>query len=197
MTSGDDGFIKLDLLDRRGFVSNRFSMGSNGTNVYNINQINIKDPETNLPIFSSSKRKYNLKKKMKNLKTKAVYASELTSPINENLKLEALNLFVRGIEGTQMDGKEILFSASENVYLKSSNGSLRLESGDGIYIDLYRIPIAKAIEHHSLTSVRNDLQFKLCVCYPKGVLYRVQMSKMHNVEDVCSYFDRRHFNPCA
>lgn len=194
MTSGDDNFIKLDLLDRRGFASNRFSMGSNGTNIYNINQINIKDPETNLPIFSSSRRKYNFEKTMKNLKTKAVFASELTSPINENLKLEALNLFIRGIEGTQMEGKEILFSATENVFLKSSNGSLRLESTDGIFIDLYRIPIATPIQY---SPVRNDLQFKLCVCYPKGVLYRVQMSKMHGVEDVCSYFDRRYFNPCA
>lgn len=169
-------------------------MGSNGTNVFNINQINFKDPETSLPIFSSTKKKYNFEKKMRNLKTKAVYASELASPIDQNLKLEALNLFVRGIEGTQLDGKEILFSATENVYLKSSNGSLHLESSDGIFIDLYRIPIASPITY---SPVRNDLQFKLCVCYPKGILYRVQLSKMHGVDDVCSYFDRRYFNPCA
>lgn len=131
---------------------------------------------------------------MKNLKTKSVYASELSSPLEKNLKLEAFNLFIRGIEGTKLSGKEILFSANDNVFLKSSNGSLHLESENGVYIDISRIPIAAPIQY---SPVRNDLQYKLCVCYPKGVLYRVQLSKMHGVEDVCRYYDRRYFNPCA
>lgn len=168
-------------------------MGSNGTELKGINLMMIKDPETNLPLFASTKSKYNMEKPTKNLESNIVYAAEVVSPIDKNLDIQSINMFVRGIEGTKIDAKTVFLSAKSNIFLKSSNGSIVMNSMKGIYIDIDRIPVAPDVEY---SQVRNDLQYKLCLCYPKGVLYRVPLTKMHGVEDPCRHFDRRHFNPC-
>lgn len=168
-------------------------MGSNGTTFKGINSLVIKDPDTNLPIFASTKLKYNMEKPARSLEASIVHAAEVVSPVDKKLLIQSLNMIVRGIEGTKIDGKEIFASAEQNIFLKSSNGSIILNSLNGIYIDIDRIPVAPDVEY---SQVRNDLQFKLCVCYPKGVLYRVPLSKLHGVDDPCRHFDRRHFNPC-
>lgn len=170
-------------------------MGSNGTELKAINAFSIIDPDTNLPIFASTKLKYNIEKPTKNLESNIVYAAEVVSPVDRKLDIQSINMFVRGIEGTLIDGKEVFASAEQNIYLKSSNGSIILNSHNGIYIDIDRIPVAPDVDFSSL-QVRNDLQYKLCICYPKGALYRVSMSKSHGVDDHCRHFDRRHFNPC-
>lgn len=168
-------------------------MGSNGTELKAINSIVIKDRETNLPFFASTKLKYNMNKPTRNLESTIVHAAEIISPIDKKLEIEAMRIFVRGIEGTVIDGKEILITAEQNIFLKSSNGSIVMNALNGVYIDIDRIPVAPDSEY---SQVRNDLQFKLCVCYPKGALYRVPLSKLHGVDDPCRHFDRRHFNPC-
>lgn len=168
-------------------------MGSNGTELKGVNLMMIKDPDTNLPLFASTKLKYNIEKPTKNLESNIVYAAEVVSPNDKKLEIQSINMFVRGIEGTKIDGKEVFVSAEQNIFLKSSNGSIVMNSMNGIYIDIDRIPVAPDVEY---SQVRNDLQYKLCLCYPKGVLYRVPLTKMHGVEDPCRHFDRRHFNPC-
>lgn len=168
-------------------------MGPNGTEFKGINVMMIKDPDTNLPIFASSKLKYNLEKPTRNLEANIVYAAELVSPVDKKLQVQSVNMFVRGIEGTVIDGKDIFFSAEQNIFLKSSNGSIIFNAQNGIFIDIDRIPVAPDSEY---SQVRNDLQYKLCICYPKGALYRVQLSKLHGVDDPCRHFDRRQFNPC-
>lgn len=186
-----DSFLKFDLIDRKNQPINRFMMGMNGTEFKGLNQILIKDPDTNLPIFASTKLKYNMEKPTRNLEANVVYAAELVSPIDRKLDVQAINLFVRGIEGTAMDGKEIFVSAEQNIFLKSSNGSIKMTSLNGIYIDIDRIMVAPDWQSQS-----SESQYKLCICYPKGALYRVKMSEMENVPDPCRHFDRRHLNPC-
>lgn len=168
-------------------------MGSNGTELKGVNLMMIKDPDTNLPLFASTKLKYNIEKPTRNLESNIVYAAEVVSPNDKKLDIQSINMFVRGIEGTKIDGKEVFVSAEQNIFLKSSNGSIVMNSLNGIYIDIDRIPVAPDVEY---SQVRNDLQYKLCLCYPKGILYRVPLTKMHGVEDPCRHFDRRHFNPC-
>lgn len=168
-------------------------MGSNGVDFKGINNLMIKDPDTNLPIFASSKPKYNMEKAARNLSANTVHVAELVSPVGVSLKIDAEKaLKVRGIEGTMIDGKEILVSAEDNVTLTSSNGSIILNAQNGIYIDMEKLKKKIAREVDS----GDDLQYKLCICMPKGVLYRVQLSKLHNVDDPCHHFDRHQFNPC-
>lgn len=171
-------------------------MSQQGIDFIGVNSMLINDRETNNPIFSSSKLKYNIEKPIRNLKSTIVSAAEVVSPVDKKLQIEGVNMFVRGIEGTTIDGKEVFTSAEQNIFLKSSNGSIIIHVMDeskGIYIDIDRIPIAPDVQY---SQVRNDLQYKLCICYPKGVIYRVPLSKMHGVTDVCRHFDKKHFNPC-
>lgn len=154
----------------------------------------IRDPETNLPIFASSKFKYNVEKPMQSLETNIVHVAEVVSPLNKKLEVEANKIILRGIEGTSIDGKEILVSAEQNIYLRSSNGSIVLNAHNGIFMDIDRIyKLETVIEFNQNNS---NLQYKLCICYPKGALYRVQLSKLHSNVDACRHFDRRYFNPC-
>lgn len=190
----DDGSINFNLIDRKGQIGERFSMRPKVLEFKGINVVTVTDPDTNLPIFATTKQTYNMEKSPRNLEAKAVYAAEVVSPVDTKLKVDTeRNIFVLGIEGTKIDGKEIAMSADQNIFLKSSNGSITMHSANGIYFDIDRIPIVPDADY---SQVRNDLQYKLCLCYPKGALYRVPLSKMHGVADPCRHFDRRTFNPC-
>ncbi|CRK97386.1 CLUMA_CG010776, isoform A [Clunio marinus] len=190
----DNNFIKFNLIDRKGQLTNRFMMGSNGTELKAVNVVMIRDPVTNLPIFSTSKLKYNMAKPSKNLEANIVHVAEVVSPIDKKLEFQSINMFIRGIEGTRIEGKEIFVSSEQNIFLKSSNGSITFNAQNGVYIDIDRIPVAPDVEYNQ---VRNDLQYKLCVCYPKGALYRVALSKLHGIDDPCRHFDKRQYNPCV
>lgn len=167
-------------------------MGFNGTEFKGVNVFVIRDPDTNLPIFASNKQKYNIDKPMKSLESNIVHAAEVVSPIDHKLEIESLNMHVRGVEGTIINGREIFMSADQNIVLNSTKGSIVFDAPGGIYIN----NIPKALDVDKEAQARNDLRYKLCLCYPKGVLYRVQLSKLHNVEDPCHHFDRKHYNPC-
>lgn len=162
----------------------------NGIDLNGLNVISVRDPKTNLPIFTTSaKLIYHLEKQTKNLESTFIHAKEIVSPIDRKLEIQSLNMFVRGVEGTKIDGKEIFASAEENISLQSSNGSIELNAENGIFLNVERIP--------KITTQRNsDLQYKVCVCFPKGILYRVPLLKLHDVSDPCKHFDKSYFNPC-
>jgi beta-sarcoglycan len=168
-------------------------MGQQGIDFIGVNSMLINDRETNTPIFSSSKLKYNIDKPIRNLKSTTVNAAEIVSPVDKKLQVEGVNIFVRGIEGTRIDGKEVFTSAEQNIFLKSSNGSIAIDASKGIFIDIDRLPINP---DGLFSSIHDDLQYKLCICYPKGVIYRVPLPTVR-VKDVCRNFDRRRFNPCV
>ncbi|XP_070493187.1 beta-sarcoglycan [Chironomus tepperi] len=186
----DEGSIKFNLIDRKNQVHSRFVMENDGIEVKGLNVLSVRDPKTNLPIFTtSSKQVYHLEKPTKNLESSFINAREIVSPIDKKLEIQSINMFVRGSEGTVMDGKEVLISAGENIILKSSNGSIGLKAQNGIELEFQKLPIVDKQRN-------SDLQYKLCVCYPKGVLYRVPLMKLHDSKDPCRDFDKSYFNPC-
>lgn len=186
----DEGSIKFNLIDRKSQIHNRFVMGNDGIHLKGLNVMVIKDPKTKLPIFTTaSKLIYHLEKQTKNLESPLIHAKEIVSPIGSKLEIQSLNTYVRGVEGTKIDGKEILISAGQNIHLKSSNASIVLDAENGIYLDFEKIP--KFMNQGS-----NDLQYKICVCFPKAILYRVAISKLQDLNDPCKHFDKSIFNPC-
>lgn len=166
-------------------------MGNEGIDIKGLNVMVVRDSMTNLPVFTtSSKLIYHLEKPTKNLESTFIHAREIVSPIDRKLEIQSQNMFVRGIEGTKIDGKEVFASADQHISLKSSNGSIELSAQNAIYLNFERIP--------KVTAQRNsDLQYKLCVCYPKGTFYRVPLLKLHDVSDPCKHFDKSYYNPCA
>lgn len=117
-------------------------MGSNGTELKSLNTIQLKDPITNEIVFSTTpKTKYHLGKPTKSLESYMLYTMEMASPIDEKLKIQSTNkITFRGTEGTKVDGKELFFSADQNIFLKSLNGSIYIVGHNGVYVDIKNIP---------------------------------------------------------
>lgn len=181
------------MINRNGHTHNKFSIGKNGTHFKGINQFEIKDVQTGEPIFTTQRPRYNIPKSIKNLKGNSISVSRITSPIDEDLKfISKGKLVLRGVEGTKMDSKELLWSADQNIYLKSSNGSIILVGNNGVYIDVKNIPIVKA-EHGLRTG---NSQYKICVCMPQGRLFRVQVPRTHVTKSICTHFSAD-YDPCA
>ncbi|CAO1389424.1 unnamed protein product [Diamesa serratosioi] len=181
LIQGDDNYLKINLVDRKGHSTNRFMMGSNGTEFKGINFLQIKDPTTNQAVFTSTnKLKYNLAKETRNLEATVVYAAHITSPIDKKLEIQSkVRILVSGIEGTKLDAKEIFMSAEQNIVF-DSNSSIQF-AAQSFYIDADRVPIAP------LPVRPNSGQYKLCACYPKGIIYRVSLAKLHNNKDACKH----------
>lgn len=190
--SAENGEIKFDLIDRKGHAHNRFLMNSDGVLINNVREFVVKDPDTKEPIFSTaSKLKWNFEKPMKRLDTTSVQGTVFTSPIDQKLQVESLNMFIQGAEGTKIEGRSQLISAEKNIYLKSYNGSINLDALS-IYLNVERLPIVET----SYPSI--DWKYKICVCYPKGVLYRAPYPKSLLTEenakrfDACKSAEKRH-----
>ena len=184
MFLGEDNYLKVNLVDRKGHSMNRLMMGSNGTEFKGINFMQVKDPTTNQAVFTStSKLKYNLAKETKNLEATVVYAAHITSPIDQKLQVQSKGMIrVSGIEGTKLDAKEIFMSAEQNIIL-DSNSSIQF-AAHSIYIDADRVTKVDPD-----TPIRpNSALYKLCACYPKGIIYRVSLAKLHNTKDACRHF---------
>lgn len=182
MFLGDENYLKINLVDRKGHSTNRLMMGSNGTEFKGVTSIQVKDHTTNQTVFTSTnKQKYNLAKETKNLEATVVYAAHITSPIDQKLEVQSKGMIrVSGIEGTKLDAKEIFMSAEQNIIL-DSNSSIQF-AAHSIYIDADRVGIAPFPERP------NTAQYKLCACYPKGIIYRVSLAKLHNTKDACRHF---------
>ncbi|CAO1413438.1 unnamed protein product [Diamesa hyperborea] len=182
LIEGEDNYVKINLVDRKGHSTNRLMMGSNGTEFKGVNFMQIKDHTTNQPVFTStSKLKYNLAKETKNLEATMVYAAHITSPIDEKLEFQSKGMIrISGIEGTKLEAREIFLSAEQNILL-DSNSTIQF-AAHSIYIDADRVAIAPFPERP------NTAQYKLCACYPKGIIYRVPLAKLHNTKDACRHF---------
>jgi beta-sarcoglycan len=166
-------------------------MTKEGIEVRGTNLFIVRDHKTNLPIFttSTSKQKFMLEKPAQSLVATSIESSEVVSPVEDKLKIQGQKLIIRGIEGTTIDSKETLFTADGNIFLKSSNGSIKLDAQNGTYIDIKSL---KIVEN---TTNGNDYHFVLCVCYPKGALYRVKTNKTKG--ELCKDYNREHFDPCT
>lgn len=181
----DDSEIRFDLMDRKGHSHNRFRMSSEGTEINNVREFIVKDPDTKEPIFSTaSKLKWNFEKPMKKLETTSILGSVVSSPIDSKLQVESINMFIQGAEGTKIDAKEQLISADKNIYFKSYNGSIILDSPN-IYLN-ERLPI---VDINSETFNIIDLKYRLCVCLPKGILYQAPYPIGTKLKDI-------KFDPC-
>lgn len=155
-----------------------------------INTFEIKEKE-NETIFSVTDPIFTNLRNSNNLKTKYTYTNKIRSPIDINLRVDGELINLKGAEGTQIDSKEIVWSADQDIYLKSINGSIVLSSKEGIFIDLNRIPVARLSTKNYITS-----QFKVCVCMPEGKLFRIPVLRPSE-KAYCHHINTTpQLNPC-
>jgi beta-sarcoglycan len=173
---GDESAVLVNLINRFGHNHNKFSISHhNGTELKGINLVDMRDPTTHESIFLFNKPKFHLNNSLLNLEAHQIASNRITSSVKESLHLQSRkgSVYVKGIEGTYLDGKEMLITGDQNIMLKSSNGTIELNSSSlgGVYIDL------KLLKGHDEFADKGLPQYKLCVCMPQGRVFRVQIPK--------------------
>ncbi|ETN63430.1 beta-sarcoglycan [Anopheles darlingi] len=191
--TGDDGAVSINLVNRNGHSHNKIQLSKNGSFLKGINHFDVKDPVTGKQVFATSHPHYNMPQGAMLLHAHLINSGRIAAPINDTLKLQTRNrITLKGTEGIRMEAKEMLWSADQNIFLKSDNGSTMLIGGNGVWINVNNLPVVKG--EHGVRSGSN--QYKLCVCYPQGRIFRLAVPKTHTMRVNCAHFGGSE-NPCA
>jgi len=176
------GFAKRDLhltgvasqsviLKASGRTQTTMSVGPDQTVLQNVADFSVRDPKTGRPIFSTDYTGFGLPKSVRNLQVSQVRVSRISSPVDHYLQVIAKNqIKMKGSEGLHMEGRELVWSAGQDLSLKSVNASIILYGIDGVTINLENLPL--------VAEPRDDdpQQYKICVCMPQGRLFRVPVT---------------------
>lgn len=112
---------------------------------------------------------FGLPKGVQTLQIKKASASRITSRLDGALTLKSdSHTRLKGNEGVHFRGKEIVFYADQDLFLRSINGSMLFDAHD-VILDINSIPAAPS----KFQSAATMAQFKLCACMPKGNLFRI------------------------
>lgn len=165
-------------------------LGSSKTLVKNIESLTVGKPDN--PIFTTSFPNFGLPEGVRHLDVATVYSNRVVSPINETLTLKSSNYTrLKGNEGTVIDGSKIKWTAEGDIFLRSVNGTVVLSSA-GIYLDVQNLPIVLYPKYTTPPP-----QYKLCICMPSGMIFRVPVSTSYSSHMACSMIDLEDGNhPC-
>ncbi|XP_022900023.1 beta-sarcoglycan [Onthophagus taurus] len=184
---GDNGSILVTLnLNPNSRASKKLEMKENLTGFYSINNFEVKNREGKV-VFSTDFPQINIVKPIKNLKTEYVQTNRVSSSVDKKLEVEGRSVSLKGSEGTHMEGKEFIWKADQDIYLKSINGNIVLDAAEGIRLDMKKIPIA--MKREGVTTN----QYKVCVCNSTGKLFRIPDDQKSKI--FCDHFESKH-NPC-
>lgn len=164
----------------------------------NVEKFFVYDPTSGRNIFSTDYKDFKIPKGLPHLDVKKLRVNRLLSTRESNLtvKSDAITR-LRGNAGLTMRGKEIFFSADGDVYLNSVNGSIYLLA-DNVKIDMKRVPIVIPNATFDVGGVRPMRHFKLCVCMPRGYLFKVPIMQNARSNLACKFVDLSGLNnPCT
>uniref|UniRef100_A0A1B0GF51 Beta-sarcoglycan n=1 Tax=Glossina morsitans morsitans TaxID=37546 RepID=A0A1B0GF51_GLOMM len=192
--TGDNAAVYVRMHHRNGQIHNRLIVDKSGVQFRGINTLDIKDPETGAVIFTTHRPHYNMPKGANMLLSKSIGATRIASAINQSLAITAPDdrLSIRGSEGIRIDAAAMFLQAEHNLLINSTQGALTLEANSGIYLNMEKIPIVKA----EMGLRTGSVQYKLCVCMPQGIVFRIAIPRVHNGPKVsCAHFSAKH-DPC-
>ncbi|EDV91475.1 uncharacterized protein LOC6568188 [Drosophila grimshawi] len=158
------------------------------------NLFEVKDPNDHSTVFSTHRPQYTIPAGVDGmLQTKVASSSRITSPIGAPLILQSDgHMAIRGSEGVFFDGATIELQVEHHVSINSTQGATVLEAGKGVFLDMDRIPIVSS----ELGLRTGSVQYKICVCMPNGILFRIAIPRVHNGPKIsCAHFDSQ-FDPC-
>ncbi|PSN34851.1 Beta-sarcoglycan [Blattella germanica] len=179
--TGDNNSVAIDLVDREGRpMEPKIHLDLNSTTITGIDSFDVRDPVTGRSVFSTGFPNFGLPRGVSKLDIKMAQTRRITSPVNSSLHFQSQSYArLRGTEGTRMEGREIVWSADQDIYLKSVNGSVILSGHEGISVNINKIPILRGDADEG-----NSMQYKVCVCMPEGKLFRVPVPATGNNKHV-------------
>ncbi|VDL75589.1 unnamed protein product [Nippostrongylus brasiliensis] len=112
------------------------------------------------PIFSAQHPVISIDQKIKKLSTTQIITNKIRAPIDENLKIEAENLSIRGNEGIRMEANAVKFVGTTSVTLNTSrDGSIHLDGRVILDTSSRGLPLSAS----PALSASIDA-FRVCVC---------------------------------
>lgn len=197
--AGNEGSVMMALKNRgNAIATNKMKMTADEISFSDVERFEVIDPITRSNVFSTDYKEFRIPKGLPHLDVKKLRVSRLISPQDSNLTLKSDAITrLHGSEGIRIRGKEVTFSADGDIYLNSVKGVTYLLADK---IVVRNMPIAKAmpIPDPNPNLSLSSSQFKLCVCMPEGLLFKIRIP--HNVKShrACSYVDlSSDKNPCV
>ncbi|XP_014612054.1 PREDICTED: uncharacterized protein LOC106791144 [Polistes canadensis] len=195
--STDDGGIRIDVKGRLDQESSRsrVELLPNGTSISQVKSFEVKDSRTGAIYFTTDFPNFGLPNGVQKIDVKIAQTHRITSPVNESLTIDSNDrISLHGAEGIKMESKEIVWNASNDVFLKSLNGNIIFDTKNGVIIDMDNIPVAPMF----VQNPTDQEQFKVCICMPQGKLFKVPVRVGANVRSVnCARISRTPENdPC-
>ncbi|XP_050434244.1 beta-sarcoglycan-like [Adelges cooleyi] len=152
-------------------------LGFSKTHVKNIESFIVGNPKD--PIFTTLFPNFGLPKGVRHLDVATAFTNRVVSPVNETLTLKSSNYTrLKGNEGTLIDGSKMKWSADGDLFLRSVNGTVILSSAD-ISLDVQNLPVV-------LSNKFAAHQYKLCICMPSGMIFRVPIPNNYNSYMACN-----------
>ncbi|EEZ98904.1 beta-sarcoglycan [Tribolium castaneum] len=190
--TSEESAVLLNIMSlRNGRPSNQMRVTKNGTSFWGFDSFHVRNKQGAV-LFSTDSPNFHALRGANDFDAKIVFTNRIASPVHSKLKVEGRVLTFKGSEGTRMDGKDIFWSADQDIYLKTNNGSIVLSGSDGTLIDVRRIPIATVKNNNYVTS-----QYKVCVCMPEGKLFRIPVPSGPNPRVFCHHINTQPpHNPC-
>ncbi|CAH0560120.1 unnamed protein product [Brassicogethes aeneus] len=174
ISSMDSSVIFSLLSNPTGGFPTTLKIFKNLTVLKGVNTFVIKTPD-GTSIFTTTEPTFESLGTAKSFTTKQLETSQIKSAIDEDLNIESKSFInLKGTEGTKIESREIVWSADQDIYLKTVNGCIILSGEDGVYIDMNRIPVAQLRNNTIKTG-----QYKVCVCMPEGKLFRIPIVSTH------------------
>lgn len=147
----------------------RVSLTHSGVSVQGVKGAGVRAAAAS-SFFSTAFPDFGLPSGVRSLRVRDVRSRRVVSPVDRALQLRsATQTHLRGAEGTHVDGKSVVFSADQELYLKSVNGSVALRGAAGVRLDVGGVPWA-AGRRAGRTAPG---QYRLCACVPGGRLFRM------------------------
>lgn len=192
----NDGLVIMALNNYRDMPADRMKLANSEISFSNIDNFDVIDPSTQETIFSTHNNNYEIPKGVSHLNIRKLRVNRLVSSSNSNLTIKSDSYTrIKGNEGMKIKGKEVTFFADGDIYLKSVNGDIHLLAGN-ITINMKDVQTAftNPVRYGVNQSVSH---YKLCVCMPQGVLFKVPVHKGKNPQKACSNVDLSvSNNPC-
>ncbi|XP_065210976.1 beta-sarcoglycan [Planococcus citri] len=194
----NEGFVVMALNNYKDMISSdKMKLTNDEISFSNIDHFQVVDPVTQKTVFSTHNNNYEIPKGVSNLDIKRLRVNRLVSPSNSNLTIKSDSLTkIKGNEGMNVKGKEVTFFADGDIHLKSVKGDIHLLAGN-ITINMKDIQTSFT-NQRGYASQYSGSHFKLCVCMPQGVLFKVPVLKGKNPQKACSNVDfSERNNPCV
>lgn len=191
---GDDAGVVMKVI-RGGVTHSRIILDNdNGISIKEVNNFEVKDAITGDTIFNVHKPQYNFPEGVDNLITKEVTAKKISSAIENPLHIHSdKEAYLSGAEGIRSDSEQLLMmSGVDSIVMNSTQGGITLDAFEGIFLNIDKIPVVRS-EYGIRTS---NMQYKICVCMPKGQLFRIPIPRSYNSAKIsCLSFSSKD-DPC-